>query len=52
MSHTAAVAERLVEQARKDLAKKRMATVRRQRERTLFTLEKRATLTIKESRRV
>jgi hypothetical protein len=48
MSHTAAIAERLVEQARKDLARKRMAAVRRQRERMLFTLERRATLTVKE----
>lgn len=53
MSHiAAAVAERLVEQARKDLARKRRAALRRQRERLLFSLERRATLTVKESSRV
>lgn len=52
MSHIAVVADKLIEQARKDLARKRMAAVRRQRERMLFTLEKRATLTVKESHRV
>lgn len=42
------IAERLIEQARKDLARKRMAALRRQRERLLFTLERRATLIVKE----
>ena len=46
------VAEQLVEQARRDLARKRMAALRRQRERMLFTLERRAVLTVKETSRV
>jgi DNA invertase Pin-like site-specific DNA recombinase len=44
--------DKLIEQARKDLARKRLAAVRRQRERALFTLERRATLTLKENRHV
>jgi hypothetical protein len=42
--------DKLIEQARKDLARKRLAAARRQRERLLFTLERRATLTLKENR--
>ena len=44
--------DKLIEQARKDLARKRLAAVRRQRERLLFTLERRAVLTIKERNHV
>ena len=44
--------DKLIEQARKDLARKRLAAARRQRERLLFTLERRATLTLKENRHV
>lgn len=44
--------DKLIEQARKDLARKRLAAVRRQRERALFTLECRAVLTIKERNHV
>jgi hypothetical protein len=45
--------DKLIEQARKDLARKRLAAaVRRQRERALFTLERRAVLTIKERNHV
>lgn len=44
--------DKLIEQARKDLARKRLAAVREQRERALFTLERRATLTLKENRHV
>lgn len=44
--------DKLIEQARKDLARKRLAAARRQRERLLFALERRATLTLREDRHV
>ncbi len=44
--------DKLVEQARRELARKRMAALRRQKEHSLFRLESRAVLTLKENRRV
>ncbi len=44
--------DKLIEQARKDLARKRLAAARRQHERLLFALERRAVLTLKENQHV